>query len=484
MAQSLENLCVDRIVADFDKLCEDRDDLHRFLYIIGPFDGLGTHLIHQIIMKLMKKKRLTLSYLEMLLQPCLTRLDLSKCTFVNDTTVRTIARRCKKLIQLSLKDRKFISFKAIRELIPVLSNLCSLDMTNCFYSCNDNLLQVIGDHCHNIQVLKLANCLNITDNGIRAICGSEEKPKCQRIVELDISFTGMSSKGLHRIMDSKRDLRSLTAQCTCIDNTFSLSGYPSDQIMYNLKSLDLSYTLIGDQGIVSICTFCVFLEALYLNDCQQVQGNWLKSIASLEMLKHLYLGVCSDLDHRSDIRPFLEHRGVQLESLQLCNTGNISANAFESCCNLVELRLPECTFVYESDIELYLLEACYNLKVLDLHKCELSASEELYSDLLDTVFSTANGSSSIEELNLCGCECFVSSDLEYYFEEGLFSNLEKLDISSCPDICKDLAIVAVRHCPKLKYLNLQQCRNVTNHHYHELKKMAKSLGLKTAIFWS
>jgi len=125
------------------------------------------------------------------------------------------------------------------------------------------LLMNLGQNSPNLQTINLAMCEGVTGDGMKAIFRG-----CNRLVELNCSWTSMSAK------DIRKTLRNLPKQL----RELNMAGYREN---------------MNDEGVVTILERCPQLRVLDISDSTQVSDDSIEMIPSeLKSLHTLSLSRC------------------------------------------------------------------------------------------------------------------------------------------------------------------------------------------------
>ncbi|KAG7659848.1 Leucine-rich repeat cysteine-containing subtype [Arabidopsis suecica] len=185
----------------------------------------------------------------------LTRLSLSWCKKNMNSLVLSLAPKFVKLQTLVLRQDK-----------PQLE---------------DNAVEAIANHCHELQDLDLSKSSKITDHSLYSLARG-----CTNLTKLNLSgCTSFSDTALAHLTRFCRKLKILNL-CGCVeavsDNTLQAIGENCNQ----LQSLNLGWCEnISDDGVMSLAYGCPDLRTLDLCSCVLITGKTEKP--ELEFLCHL-----------------------------------------------------------------------------------------------------------------------------------------------------------------------------------------------------
>ncbi|CAF3406049.1 unnamed protein product [Rotaria socialis] len=190
-----------------------------------------------------------------------------------------------------------INNKHLRVICRSCTEICHISITDC-PSLTDNCMKAIGT-LKQLRVLNLADCLLITDSGIKALT---DGPCTARLRELnltncmrlsDSSMTNLSRRckrlayvklcHLDQISENGLELIGQMDQLISIDITGTQTSDTSLKSIgnsNNLRSVTLSYCRqITDLGLTKFATSCTSIEYLNLSFCAQLTDNAIRSMA-------------------------------------------------------------------------------------------------------------------------------------------------------------------------------------------------------------
>lgn len=375
---------------------------------------------------------------------------------------------------------KRISVQVLQDLPANLPSLRSLDLNSCS-TCSDNVLMAIGQHCKNIHVLKLRSCKKITDHGLEFLS------MCKSILELDLSGTSCSPDGVLMLLQNLQHLQSLSLEtCNSKNQPYFSSKFLSLQTT-RLRYLDISNTSVNDSCIANIVRICPEISTLILIACEDITGESLLHLKTLEQLKHLEIFALR-IDSSVHLEEFLAERGTHLEILHLLMASHIDTGMIGTHCpNLTNLSLSGCTNMTGSLAQLpdkqlvTLIEACPYLKSLNIGSTSFSETRSLQEHFSAIFNKSAN---HLEVLNLSDLEDIELDGIGSFMETSCFSGLKFLDISHCNLVTVDLFLKFVECCKKLQRLNVLECWKVHLCDVERAQQMAREEGRELEILWT
>ncbi|CAF4253152.1 unnamed protein product, partial [Rotaria magnacalcarata] len=185
----------------------------------------------------------------------------------------------------------------LRVICRSCTEICHISITDC-PSLTDNCMKAIGT-LKQLRVLNMADCLLITDSGIKALT---DGPCTARLRELnltncmrlsDSSMTNLARRckrlayiklcHLDQISENGLELIGQMDQLISIDITGTQTSDTSLKSIgnsNNLRSVTLSYCRqITDLGLTKFATSCTSIEYLNLSFCAQLTDNAIRSMA-------------------------------------------------------------------------------------------------------------------------------------------------------------------------------------------------------------
>ncbi|XP_046860383.1 uncharacterized protein LOC124453627 isoform X2 [Xenia sp. Carnegie-2017] len=262
-----------------------------------------------------------------------------------------------------------------------------------------------------------------------------------------------------------------------------------------LRSVDASWSNVGDNGVEALVLNVERLESLSLNGCQAITDRSLKVVAD----KH----------------------GKSLRCFEIFGCFNVSASAIkrlgQKCLNLQTLNLGQCHKITSADIGRLvshlgsivnldlrgckkardacvktIVEHCPYLVNLVLANCPLITDESMsviatnlttvrYLDVCGCVKVTDNGVKALAH----SCNRLNSLDLSstsitkksvMLLANYCSQNLQSLKLSFCVDVTDESVSRLVKHCKRMKILHLYGCKRLRN--LKALQKLNKSLKLE------
>ncbi|KAM8972109.1 F-box and leucine-rich repeat protein 13 [Pelodytes ibericus] len=191
--------------------------------------------------------------------PNLKHIYLADCQKITDAALKAISA-LKNITVLNVADCIRISDPGVRQVLEGTSGnkIRELNLTNCLRVSDLSLLR-IAQKCHNITFLSLRYCENVTDSGIELLGNMAS------LISIDLSGTSITDQGLTALGTNNK-----------------------------IKELAVSECLgISDIGIQKFCQQSKDLEQLDISHCLQVTNNTVKSLAfCCKMLTSISIAGC------------------------------------------------------------------------------------------------------------------------------------------------------------------------------------------------
>ncbi|XP_057773646.1 F-box protein SKP2B-like [Salvia miltiorrhiza] len=203
---------------------------------------------------------------------------------------------CWGLTHLSLSWCKRNMNNLVLSLAPKFTKLQSLILRQDVPQLQDNAVEEIASHCHELQELDLSKSFLLRDPSLYAIARG-----CPNLIKLNISgCSAFSDTALGYLTGHCRKLKSLNL-CGCVgtasDRALKAIGYNCNGLQYlNLGWCDR----VGDEGIKSLAYGCPDLRAIDLCGCVLITDDSVIALAdSCLHLRSLGLYYCQNITDRA-----------------------------------------------------------------------------------------------------------------------------------------------------------------------------------------
>lgn len=391
------------------------------------------------------------------------------------------------MTQLSLKNCSRLTTKALKSIPTNFPSLQLIDLSGCLAS-TDDVLNLLGTSCPDLRVLRVESCSLITDAGIDRLCGDDGNPRCQRLREVNLTSTGITSYGIQKMLISQPQLQKLSLAMTSSGETFGLSS-GSLLESFKLKSVDLCYTAITDASIKNLCEICPWLCELSINCCSCVTAVSLQYIASLTYLRAFSIADNQAITFHPHLVQFLAKSGNSLQTLDISGMENVDTEVLGVWCKSLKcLIMADCrnvtgSYVHVSTSQesnlLSLAQACPKLSILNLHNCHFSQ----HSSLAEHLVAILSHSAEFQELDLSGIEKLSDEIILQFTQSSDLSNLRSMNLSRCCEISVEPIESLIRTCQGLTQINLSHCQNISLRDAENLMKMSRERRMKPKITW-
>ena len=178
--------------------------------------------------------------------------------------------------------------------------------------------------------------MQVTDRGLEHLVGDLANPGCAKLVEINLTSTSITDKGVELLLRSESNLHSLSivGASTSKGSNFRFSAPECCQ----LNCLDVSYTDITDSAVRNICSTCPFITDLSLGCCSSLSAASLQHISSLKHLRKLNIAAMR-IGFLADFVPFLKASGNSLEVVDVTGMESVDTQFFGlHCCSLREFE--------------------------------------------------------------------------------------------------------------------------------------------------
>ncbi|XP_075216696.1 F-box and leucine rich repeat protein partner of paired [Lycorma delicatula] len=273
--------------------------------------------------------------------PNLTRLDLSLCKQVTDSSLGRIAQFLKNLEELELGGCGLITNTGLLLVAWGLRKLRRLDLRSCWnisdqgighlaglnrdtadgnlaleylglQDCqrlSDEALKHVSVGLTSLKSINLSFCVSVTDSGLKYLA------KMSSLRELNLrSCDNISDIGMAYLAEGGSRITSLDV--SFCDKIGDQALVHVSQGLFNLRSLSLSACEISDEGVCRIAKTLHELDTLNIGQCSRITDRGLHAVA--ESLRHLR---CIDLYGCTRITTAGLERIMKLAQLSTLNLG-------------------------------------------------------------------------------------------------------------------------------------------------------------------
>ncbi|KAM5236427.1 F-box and leucine-rich repeat protein 13 [Ctenodactylus gundi] len=204
--------------------------------------------------------------------PDITHIYMPDCKGITDGSLKSLSH-LKQLTVLNLANCLRISDTGLKQFLdgPSSMRIRELNFSNCVHL-GDASVMKLSERCPNLNYLSLRYCEHITDQG------SEYILNIHSLISLDISGTGISDEGLITLSRHKKLKELSLSECYNI-TSFGVEAFcKSSQI---LEHLDVSYcTQLSDEIIKALSIYCTHLTSLSIAGCPQITNSAMEMLSA------------------------------------------------------------------------------------------------------------------------------------------------------------------------------------------------------------
>ncbi|KAI4374216.1 hypothetical protein MLD38_012232 [Melastoma candidum] len=376
--------------------------------------------------------------------PNLSRLDLSLCPRVSDSTLDLLSSFpsvSPSLRSIDLSRSRFFTSSGLSSLALRCSNLVDVDVSNAT-DMRDAGAAALAQ-AKNLERLRMTRCKMVTDIGIGCVAVG-----CRKLKELVLKWClGVGDLGVGLVAVKCKELRTLDVSYLPISN----KCVPSIVKLPYLEDLFLEGCYgIDDDGLAVLKDGCNSLKTLDISSCQSISHVGIPSIGSgYASLKHL------NLSYGIPVTPTLADGLKKLSMLQTlkldgCMVTISGLKALGDCCaSLTEISLSKCAGVTDEGLS-FLVTKHGQLKKFDLTCCR-KITEVSIAHI--TRSCTALTSLRMESCTLVPKEAFMLIGQRCAY-------LEELDLTE--NEIDDEGLEYISRCTRIRVLKLGICLDITD----------------------
>ncbi|XP_071180512.1 putative RNA-binding protein EEED8.10 isoform X3 [Mytilus edulis] len=294
--------------------------------------------------------------------------------------------------------------------------LRTLDMSASPRLLTDMSMDVIAEHCPNLEVVDLSG-MSITDISLRTLA-----QKCIKLKSICLQRCfHVSDKGLQWLFENCKQIENVNLQ-----GNNNISGNCFQKIGDYCKVLNLSdCSKLTDTGVLKICRHCKQLRELSISNCQLLTDKSLEKISeSLTNIATIYIEKTFanvSRDGLMKIAKLSKLRDVHMSQNLVVNDDLLSAIAIG--CPFLETLDISCCHRDVTGVGVKALGICSSLTTLDI--------SYLYK-VDDESIQVLSRNGRLRCLTARACSGLTDSAFEDL--ACLCPNLESLDVSGCLDI--------------------------------------------------
>lgn len=382
----------------------------------------------------------------------LHKLDLSDCRNIDDESLSILSSVNQHLISINLSNDWRITVVGVQHICFDIHDLQVLDLSYCYSAVTEGSLHYIGRHCTKLQQLILYGC-SINDTALSYVIFG-----CSELHYIDCTSIGSSINKLTDI--TLRDIASYVNNITYIN----MSGCNQ----------------ITNQGILALSESCKTLHILKLAHCTELNNTameYLSTGQAQHTLQQLDVSGCYRLTDQG-IAQLL--RMTSLNSLNIAQCVNVTDRLIvywskllqltskhtdnTTVASLKELDLSSCTITDKGLTTLPAIQ--YKLHKLLLTNCTTITDKSI--DAITQCFI------DIQYLSLKNCSFITDISVNAIAQQYSYK-LTYLNLNQC-ELITDYSILQISiHCQQLEYLLLEGCKQLTDNAIQHIAKTLSKL---------
>eukprot|EP00041_Stephanoeca_diplocostata_P021097 m.485140 g.485140 ORF g.485140 m.485140 type:complete len:511 (-) comp21732_c0_seq3:236-1768(-) len=272
----------------------------------------------------------------------------------NDSDLHKLRPACTNLCGIYLSFCENLSSEGIIRLLECSrGGVQYLDLQGC-ERISDRLLTAVHALCPRLRVINLYVCPDITDDGVRALCGG---------ARLCTEMEGDCERNKRSVDTAERDTNRMPSA--------EANGVKDGRWTSSLQSVNLSLcTRISDAAVDSIARACVRLHTLTVSGCDLITDKGVISLTRLATIVSLDLSWCTKISDAAIA--VLAQRCTQLAHLRLFGCVQLTDAAVrdlaEGCRRLKSLKMSGCSLLSDQAC-IDLAANARRLKILYLSYC-------------------------------------------------------------------------------------------------------------------
>eukprot|EP00618_Florenciella_parvula_P035305 CAMPEP_0119492448 /NCGR_PEP_ID=MMETSP1344-20130328/16996_1 /TAXON_ID=236787 /ORGANISM="Florenciella parvula, Strain CCMP2471" /LENGTH=1338 /DNA_ID=CAMNT_0007527779 /DNA_START=20 /DNA_END=4033 /DNA_ORIENTATION=+ len=419
----------------------------------------------------------------------ITRMGLNRCPKLTDEGLKLLLGSCTRLTALTLLDASRLSDGSMQALIevPVIGGMLKphagchqlkqfelsgavgvsdalvkyirracpdikkLRINGCPGVGEDGAMNLIGD-CKQLAELQVADTPLVTDLGVIGFCSGHR----QKLISLDLSMcVNVGDEGVRAIARSCRNL--LALDISYITDTSDTSVLSVGKYLTKLNTLKLAgLRNVTDRGIGGMSKRCRKLTELDVSGCVQFTSRAMRDVASMRDLHTLNISSCPLMGN--SVFKSIPRRAQHLIARDLPRINDDGMHNLVNCTrDLVSLDLADCPQITGAAVA-ELVGKYVNMTSLDTTGCEAVDSVELHKITKDHPYLRVKMPSSPRQGNEAEAKAGGPQ------ASGLCYTPETAAHKVRTDYARDMAAFdAATHVVQQKYHEILEKREVTRH---------------------
>jgi len=268
-------------------------------------------------LKIESNSRMTDASIKLLVKNCselryLYFVDIQRAT---DMSLKALSQ-CRSLGVLNLADCVRVSDTGVRYIVEGLpgSKIRELNLTNCIRVSDVSLLR-ISQRCFSLMYANFSYCEHVTDAGIELIA------VLPSLTSLDVSGCNITDTGVVALGNNSKIRDLMLSECCSVTDVGLQKLFPN---IKGLENLDISHlNQLSDQTLKSLAFCCRRMRCLNIAGCPQLTDQGIQYLSGVcQFIERLDASACFRLTDRS-LR-FLRKGCVNIKLLMLLYCKNIS----------------------------------------------------------------------------------------------------------------------------------------------------------------
>ena len=320
--------------------------------------------------------------------------------------------------------------------------------------------------------LNLKGCTDVTDDGIRWLCGVDipgmgKSRLCKTIKKLSILNTSVTKKGIQIVLKNCPFLNILE-NCYIVDALAELAQSAIDSKqpgLYNnafsISTLYTSGTPFKSNCLQLALPLCHLVNQVSICVTKELKDSDLLCLLSIKMLLKLEIGG-SDLRLKGKtaitfdggVAPLLKVFGRSLETLMLGGVKLVCLSSIINFCpNLITLFISGASGSFKDENLFQVEKKPPILKELKVLNCYF----QVPADILLLLLSFP----SLENISIGRCDSLTDEILVEAFKSHRFKHLQKLELVICDSVTwRCIRALLLNGCDSLELISLHWCKSL------------------------
>ncbi|XP_071961643.1 F-box and leucine-rich repeat protein 13-like [Antedon mediterranea] len=292
---------------------------------------------------------------------------------ITDVSIKVIAQH-KKLQKIRIEGNTKITDASLKYIGRWCSDLRHVYMVDCPRLTDASLKSIAT--CRNINIVNFADCIRISDNGVRVLVEGPSGPKIR-----EMNFTNCVRVSDISIMKIMQKCYSLVYGVFCFCEHVTDAGGEMLGNLFSLTSVDLSGCSLADTGLAALGNN-VQLRDVTLAECFQITDLGIQKFAQqCRELDRLDVSHCTQLTNNAIKNLAFCCRHLRVLNLAGCiQLNDLSLQYLSGVCHyLMDLDISGCFTITDRALK-FLRKGCKRLKILTMLYCR-GVSKTMYQKL-------------------------------------------------------------------------------------------------------